>query len=107
MEVCNTYVTQPAFSGAPAPVQGVTGGPGLPQGVAGVEGSTGNVVITPPSNTFQLSKGDSPQSLQVYEFYHSNLDNVRIELLTATGGPETIGVRAAPTSVTRDLNIVA
>lgn len=98
-------MTQPINSGAPAPVQGVTGGPGLNPGVAGVEGSTGNVVITPPSNTFQLRKGDSPQSLQVYEFYHSNLDNVRIELLTATGGPEFIGVRAAPAGVVRNLRV--
>jgi len=100
-------MTQPINSGAPTPVQGVTGGPGLPQGVAGVEGTTGNVVVTPPSNTLQVRKGDSPQSIQVYEFYHSQTDNVRLELLTATGGPETIGVRAAPAGVTRDLNIVA
>lgn len=99
-------MTQPVGSGAPAPVQGVTGGPGLPSGVAGVEGGTGNVVITPPSNTFQLRKGDSPQALQVYEFYHSATDNVRIELLTAVGGPEVIGVRAAPAGTTRDLQIV-
>ena len=98
-------MTQPINSGAPTPVQGVTGGPGLPQGVAGVEGDTGNVVITPPSNTFQLRKGDSPQALQVYEFYHSQTDNVRIELLTATGGPEFIGVRAAPAGTIRNLQV--
>jgi hypothetical protein len=98
-------MTQPINSGAPTPVQGVTGGPGLPSGVAGVEGSTGNVVITPPSNTFQLRKGDSPQALQVYEFYHSQTDNVRIELATAVGGPEFIGVRAAPAGVIRNLRV--
>jgi len=98
-------VTQPAFSGAPQPVQGVTGGPGLPQGVASVEGSTGNVVVSPPANTLQIRKGASPQSIQVYEFYNSATDNVRIELLTQTNGPEFIGVRTAPGNVARDLRI--
>jgi len=98
-------VTQPAFSGAPQPVQGVTGGPGLPQGVASVEGSTGNVVVSPPANTLQIRKGTSPQSIQVYEFYNSATDNVRIELLTQTNGPEFIGVRTAPGNVARDLRI--
>jgi len=96
-------MTQPIGSGAPTPVQGVTGGPGIPSGVGGVEQPSGNVVFTPPSNTFQLRKGSSPQALQVYEFYNSPTDNVRIELAAATGGPEFIGVRAAPSGVVRVL----
>jgi hypothetical protein len=96
--------TQP-LSGIPTPVAGVTGGQGLPQGVASVDGGTGNVVIAPPSNVVQQRKGDIPQSFQNYEYFHSNTDFVRIALQTATGGPEFIGVQAAPLTVLRDLII--
>lgn len=98
--------TQP-FSGIPAPVAGVTGGQGLPQGVASVEGSTGNVVITPPSNVFQLRKGDIPQAFQTYEYFHSNTDYSRISIVAQTGGPFLLAVETAPNTVIRGLDIRA
>lgn len=103
-------MTQPQvqpLSGIPTPVVGVTGGQGLPQGVASVEGSTGNVVITPPSNVVQFRKGDIPQALQVYEYFHSNTDFSRIEMVAQTGGPFLLGVQTAPNTVIRGLDIVA
>lgn len=96
-------MTQPINSGAPIPVQGVTGGPGLPVGAASIDGTTGNIVLTPPSNTIQQKKTDSPQAFQIYEFFHSDSDFVRISLATATGGPEFIGVEVFPAGVLRDL----
>jgi hypothetical protein len=96
-------MTQPLGSGAPVPVSGVTGGPGLPQGVASVDGGTGNVIISPPSNTIEQKKTDAPQALLVYEFFHSNTDFVRVGLQTQTNGPEFIGVTVAPSGVLRDL----
>lgn len=98
-------MTQPIGSGAPAPVSGVTGGPGLPQGVASVDGGTGNVIISPPSNTIEQKKTNVPQSLLVYEYFGSNTDFVRIGLQTQTNGPEFIGVTVAPAGVIRDLTI--
>lgn len=94
-------------SGIPAPVTGVTGGQGLPQGVASVEGSTGNVVITPPSNVVQFRKGAIPQSLQVYEYFNSNTDYSRIALNASTGGPFQVAVETAPNTVIRGLDINA
>lgn len=98
-------MTQPINSGAPIPVQGVTGGPGLPQGVASVDGGTGNVIISPPSNTIEQKKTDSPQSLLVYEYFHSNTDFVRVGLQTQTNGPEFVGVTVQPPGVIRDLTV--
>jgi predicted Rdx family selenoprotein len=100
-------MTQPVNAGAPQPVQGVTGGPGLPQGVASVDGSTGNVVISPPNNTIQFRKTDSPQALQVYEYFHTNADFSRISLNAQTGGPFQIAVETAPPAVVRGLQINA
>lgn len=98
---------QPVAAGAPQPVQGVTGGPGLPQGVASVDGTTGNVVISPPNNTVQFRKTDSPQSLQVYEYFHSNTDFARIALEGQTGGPFQLAVEVEPPGVIRGLEINA
>jgi hypothetical protein len=99
-------MTQPG-SGIPQPVPGVTGGQGLPQGVASVEGSTGNVVITPPSNVLQVRKGVFPQSFQVYEYFNNNTDFSRIALNAQTGGPFQIAVETDPPSVIRGLDINA
>jgi hypothetical protein len=99
-------MTQPG-SGIPQPVPGVTGGQGLPQGVASVEGSTGNVVITPPSNVIQVRKGVIPQSLQVYEYFNNNTDFSRIALNAQTGGPFQLSVETDPSSVVRGLEINA
>lgn len=96
-------MTQPLGSGAPDPVQGVTGGPGLPQGVASVDGGTGNVIISPPSNTIEQKKTTVPQTLFVYERFISNADFVRIGLQTQTNGPEIIGVSVQPPGTLRDL----
>jgi hypothetical protein len=100
-------MTQPVGSGAPAPVQGVTGGPGLPQGVASVDGTTGNVVISPPNNTVQFRKTDSPQSLQIYEYFHNPTDFARVSLNAQTGGPFQLAVETEPPSVIRGLEINA
>lgn len=100
-------MTQPPFSGAPAPVQGVTGGPGLPQGVASVDGTTGNVIVAPPNNTIQFKKTDTPQSLQVYEYSHSTTDFARISLNAQTGGPFQLAVETAPAGTLRDLAILS
>jgi hypothetical protein len=97
-------LTQPINSGAPTPVQGVTGGPAVLGGQISSDPSTGNVVINPnPGNAVEVKKAVS--AFNVYEYFNSNTDNVRIGLQTATGGPEFIGVQAAPTSVTRDLAV--
>lgn len=96
-------MTQPINSGAPLPVQGVTGGPGLNNGSASIDSGTGNIVLTPPGNAVEIKK--APSAFNVYEFFNSNVDNVRLTMQTATGGPEFIGVQAAPTSVARDLVI--
>jgi hypothetical protein len=95
------------FSGIPAPVQGVTGGQGLPQGTASIEGSTGNVVITPPSNVLQLRKGAIPQSLQIYETYSSATDYIRLSVSSNTGGPFRIRTEEAGSGVARPLNLGA
>jgi hypothetical protein len=100
-------MTQPIGSGAPTPVQGVTGGPGLPQGTASIDGETGNVVIQPPGNTVQIKKTDSPQSLQVYEYFHTNTDFARIALDAQIGGPFSIDVETEPPSVIRGVEINA
>lgn len=102
-----TSGAQPISAGAPVPVQGVTGGPGLPQGVASVDGSTGNVVITPPNNTIQVRKTDSPQALQLYEFFHTNIDFARLSLNAQTGGPFQLAVETAPSGLIRGLQINA
>ena len=98
-------MTQPLHSGAPLPVSGVTGGPGINQGSASIDPSTGNIVFTPPGNAVEIKK--APSAFNVYEYFNSNADYVRLALQTATGGPEQIGVFAQPTSVSRDLQIVA
>jgi hypothetical protein len=99
-------MTQPINSGAPQPVQGVTGGPPVLGGQIGNDPNSGNVVINPnPGNAVEIKK--SPSAFNVYEYFNSNVDNVRLSLATALGGPEVMGVIAAPTSVNRDLQIVA
>lgn len=100
-------MTQPIGAGQPHPVQGVTGGPGLPQGVASVDGTTGNVVISPPNNTVQFRKTDSPQALQIYEYFHNATDFSRLALNAQTGGPFQIEVETQPPGVIRDLVISA
>lgn len=100
-------MTQPIFSGAPTPVQGVTGGPGLPQGVASVDGSTGNVQISPPNNTTQFKKGSVPQSLQVWESDAGPTNFQRISLNAQTGGPFQLAVEVQPPGTIRDLQIIA
>lgn len=102
-----TSGNQPINSGAPQPVQGVTGGPGLPQGVASVDGTTGNVQISPPSNTIQQKKGASPQSFQVYEFDAGTTNFSRISLNAQTGGPFQLAVETQPPSLIRGLQINA
>lgn len=91
------------FSGIPAPVQGVTGGQGLPQGVAAIEGDTGNVVFTPPSNVLQLRKGAIPQSLQIYETYTSATDFIRIEIEANSGGPFRVRTEQQGSGIARPL----
>jgi hypothetical protein len=103
----SSKVTQPPGSGQPKPVQGVTGGPGLPQGVASVDGSTGNVVISPPNNTVQFRKTDSPQALQIYEYFHSTIDFARVSINAQTGGPFELAVETEPPGVVRGLDISA
>jgi len=98
-------MTQPPNSGAPLPVAGVTGGPGLNQGAASIDSGSGNIVLTPPGNAVEIKK--APSAFNVYEFFNTNADNVRLTMQTASGGPEFIGIVAAPTSVTRDLQIGA
>lgn len=98
-------MTQQIFSGAPLPVSGVTGGPGLPQGVASVDGTTGNVQISPPSNTIQQKKGASPQSLQVYEFDGGPTSFARLALNAQTGGPFQLAVEVQPPGTIRALQI--
>lgn len=100
-------MTQPLGAGAPLPVAGVTGGPGLPQGVASVDGGTGNVVISPPSNAIQFRKGGVPQSLQIYESFISDTDFMRLSLNATIGGPFLITTEFAGSGVARDLQISA
>jgi len=99
-------MTQPPNSGAPQPVQGVTGGPPVLGGQIGNDPNTGNVVINPnPGNAVEIKK--SPSAFNVYEYFNSNTDNSRLTLATALGGPDVMGIVSAPTSVNRDLQIVA
>lgn len=100
-------MTQPLGSGAPIPVVGVTGGPGLPQGTASIEGDTGNVVISPPSNTIQVKKTNVPQVFQIYEYYASVTDFSRISLNTQTSGPFQLAVETQPPGVLRSLWIIS
>src|SRR5215469_6084637 len=106
MECIEDCMTQPPNSGAPQPVQGVTGGPPVLGGQIGNDPSSGNVVINPnPGNAVEIKK--SPSAFNVYEYFNSNTDNSRLTLATALGGPDVMGIVSAPTSVNRDLQIVA
>jgi|SRR5215469_7279515 len=99
-------MTQPPHSGAPVPVQGVTGGPPVLGGQIANDPNSGNVVINPsPGNAVEIKK--SPSAFNVYEYFNSNTDNVRLTMATQLGGPEQMGIVAAPPGVTRDLNITA
>jgi len=99
-------MTQPPNSGAPTPVQGVTGGPAVLGGQIGNDPSSGNVVINPnPGNAVEIKK--SPSAFNVFEYFNSNTDNSRLTLATALGGPDIIGIISAPTSVIRNLQITA
>jgi len=101
-----TQPNQPINSGAPLPVSGVTGGPGVLAGQIANDPGTGNVVINPnPGNAVEVKK--SPSQFNVYEYFNTNTDFARLALATALGGPEVIGVQAQPGSVNRDLQIVA
>jgi len=97
-----TQPNQPINSGAPTPVQGVTGGPNL-GGNATIDGG-GNIVLTPPSNAVEIKKG--PSALNVYEYFNSLTDYARLSLQTANGGPEVLGVFTQPPGINRDLNLV-
>src|SRR5262252_7004443 len=96
-------MTSPQFSGIPTPVAGVTGGQGLPAGVAAVDGSTGNVVIQPPNNVIQQQKGAIPQTFQVYETFTNNSNYIRVSLSAFTGGPFRLRTEFAGSGVARPL----
>lgn len=97
-------MTQPINSGAPQPVSGVTGGPPVLGGQIGNDPNSGNVVINPnPGNAVEVRA--SPSTFNVYEYFHTSTDNVRIALETALNGPEFIGIRTAPPAIARDLQI--
>jgi len=96
-------MTSPQFSGIPTPVAGVTGGQGLPAGVAAVDGSTGNVVIQPPNNVIQQQKGAIPQTFQVYETFTNNSNYIRVSLSATAGGPFRLRTEFAGSGVTRNL----
>jgi len=98
-------MTSPQFSGIPTPVAGVTGGQGLPPGVAAVDGSTGNVVIQPPNNVIQQQKGVIPQTFQVYETFTNNSNYIRVALSATSGGPFRLRTEFAGTGAGRDLII--
>jgi len=99
-------MTQPINSGAPTPVQGVTGGPPVLGGQIGSDPVSGNVVINPnPGNAVQLKK--SPSAFDVFEYFNSNTDYSRLSMTTALGGPDQVGIVSQPPSVTRDLQILA
>jgi len=96
-------MTSPQFSGIPTPVAGVTGGQGLPAGVAAVDGSTGNVVIQPPNNVIQQQKGAIPQTFQVYETFTNNSNYIRVSLSASAGGPFRLRTEFAGSGVARPL----
>lgn len=103
-----TQPNQPPFSGAPTPVSGVTGGPPVLGGQISNDPTTGNIVVAGnPGNVFQIRKGNTPQALQVYEYFHTNTDFSRLSLNAQTGGPFQLSVETLPASVIRDLQIIA
>lgn len=84
-------MTQPAAppnSGAPQPVQGVTGGPAVLGGQISNDPNDGSIVVAPnPGNVFQLRKGANPQGLQIYERFDNNTNYTRLGLYAQTNGP--------------------
>lgn len=101
-------MTQPINSGAPVPVPGVTGGPAVLGGQLSNDPNDGSVVVAPnPGNVLQVRKGNQPTAFQVYEYFHSNTDFSRIALNSQTNGPFQLAVETLPTSVVRDLQIIA
>lgn len=96
---------QPIGSGAPTPVQGVTGGPPVLAGQIQNDPNDGSVVVSPnPGNVFQIRKGASPQALQIYEFFNASNNFARLAFNATLGGPFQIRVESTPT-VNRDLVI--
>lgn len=99
-------MTQPINSGAPQPVQGVTGGPGINQGTASVDPGTGALVFHPqPANVVQV-RGSTPGAFQVYEYFHTNTDFARLSLNAQVGGPFQLAVETQPPTVHRGLQII-
>lgn len=84
-------MTQPAAppnSGAPQPVQGVTGGPAVFGGQISNDPNDGSIVVAPnPGNVFQLRKGNNPQALQIYERFTSNTIYTRLGFYAQLNGP--------------------
>lgn len=103
-----TSGNQPINSGAPVPVQGVTGGPGINQGTASVDPGTGALVFHPaPANVVQI-RGSTPGAFQVFEFSNSTTNFSRLGINAATGGPFVIDTETGTTSpVVRDLVVRA
>lgn len=96
---------QPFNAGAPQPVMGVTGGPGINSGTASVDPGSGALVFHPqPANVVQV-RGSTPGAFQVYEYFHTNTDFSRLTLEAQAGGPFIIAVETDPTTVIRDLDI--
>ena len=91
-------IANPPFSGQPAPVAGVTGGPTLVPGQVSLDTGTGNLVVHPDNNVTQYRKGAVPQALQVYESFTSNTVYRRIALNTNTNGPFQLRVEMNPTN---------
>lgn len=99
---------QPRFSGAPQPVSGVTGGPAVLGGQISNDPNDGSVVVAPnPGNVLQVRKGSQPTALQIYEYFHTNIDYARLALNSQANGPFQLSVETAPSSVIRDLQIGA
>lgn len=96
---------QPPQSGAPTPVMGVTGGPGINNGTASIDPSNGALVFHPqPANVVQV-RGSTPGAFQVYEYFHTNTDFSRLTLEAQTGGPFIIAAETDPTTVIRGIDL--
>jgi len=70
----------PVGSGIPDPVQGVTGGEGLPQGSAIIDPVTGSIVFSPSNNAVEVRTGQSAQTLLIYNRFTSATIFERLEL---------------------------
>lgn len=100
----------PPNSGAPSPVQGVTGGPAVLGGQISNDPNDGSIVVAPnPGNVFQLRKGSNPQALQIYERFDNNTNYTRLGFYAQTGGPFLITTESqgGVPNGTRELDINA